>query len=98
MYIFLVSTLPLLFTCTVTLSSELTKCGTRDKCVQNYLYASGSVEMHSPHGGVVKRIRAHDSSCGVSYQQSVGLSPSRDTCVKQDTIAAFFGWDVKPFN
>ncbi len=36
--------------------------------------------------GAAERIRALDSGSGVSDQQSVGLSPSRDTCVlKQDT-------------
>ncbi len=35
---------------------------------------------------VAERIRALDSSSGVSDQQSVGSSPGRDTCVlKQDT-------------
>ena len=52
------------------------------------------------HGCVVaERLSAPDSHSGVSDRQSVGLSPSLDTCVfEQDTItviASPFGWGVK---
>ena len=44
--------------------------------------------MQTNCGGVVaKRIRAQNSSSGVSVQQRVGSNPGRDTCVpEQDTL------------
>ena len=56
--------------------------------------------LHKTSGSVVaERSRALNSNSGVSVQQSVGLSPSRDICVlKQDILPLLrpFGWDVKP--
>ena len=49
---------------------------------------------------VAEQIRASNTNSGVSVQQSVGLSPGRDTCVLYSArhlaiIAASLGWDVK---
>ena len=45
---------------------------------------------------VAEWLRAPNSNSDVSVQQSVGSSPSHNTCVLRHlTIASSFGWDVK---